>query len=180
MLARRQTLTDRTAGGRHALAQAVEIAGDMLSEAERRNVLIAGIGVGVPELIDTSGIVRSRYNFEWMGLALRDHFAAATPPGVAPVTIESDVRAAARAEMLYGAGRDRRIAVYVSIGTGISYCLCIDGRPYTGARGYAIHFASSPLSMRCAACGSVETPIVEEIASGPGIARAYAAATGAP
>jgi len=90
------------------------------------------------------------------------------------------VRAAARGEMLYGAGRGRKVCVYVTVGTGVSYCLCIDGVPYRGAQGYAIHFASSPLSMRCQACGSLQAPIVEEISSGPGLTRAYAKAAGVP
>ena len=93
---------------------------------------------------------------------------------------QSDVRAAARAEMLFGAGRGRTICAYVTVGTGISYCLCIDGRPYAGANGYAIHFASTPLSRRCSACGSLQSPVVEELASGPGLARTFAAATGTP
>jgi glucokinase len=34
--------------------------------------------------------------------------------------------------------------------------------------------------MRCSACSNLQAPVVEELASGPGLARAYAAATGAP
>ena len=180
ILARRRAATDRSDGGAPALSAAVEIANALLDEAQARNIAIAGIGVGVPELVDNAGIVRSDYNFGWAGLSLRDRLAKALSPHPTRIVIESDVRAAARGEALYGAGRGVSICVYITVGTGISYCLCIDGRPFPGAHGYAIHFASSPLSMRCSNCGSTEEPIVEEIASGPGIAHAYAAATREP
>ena len=177
---RRQVATDGSDGGASALAAAVDLALALIHEGESRELALTGIGVGVPELVDTGGIVRSSYNFAWAGTALAECFATAMPDGMPAAMIESDVRAAARAEMLFGAARKHRICAYVTVGTGISYCLCIDGKPYAGAHGYAIHFASTPLSMRCSACGSLQAPVVEELASGPGLARAFATATGAP
>ena len=179
VIERRQVATDRS-GGASALAAAADLALALIHEGESRGLAITGIGIGVPELVDTGGIVRSSYNFTWAGTALAERFAAAMPAGTPAATIESDVRAAARAEMLFGAARKYRISAYVTVGTGISYCLCIDGKPYAGAHGYAIHFASTPLSMRCSACGSLQAPVVEGLASGPGLARAFAASTGAP
>ena len=61
---------------------------------------------------------------------------------------------------------------------GISYSLVIDGEPYAGANGYAIHFANSPLTARCDSCGAVSAPLVEELASGPGLAARFAALGG--
>ena len=180
IVSRHRVATDRSDGGVPALDAAIATAGALLDEARAKKIAIGGIGVGVPELVDTSGIVRSDYNFAWSGLSLKERFAAGFPNPSPRVVIESDVRAAARGEAIYGAGRGVSICVYMSVGTGISYCLCIDGRPFPGANGYAIHFASSPLSMRCSTCGSIEQPIVEEISSGPGIAHAYAAATREP
>src|SRR2546430_9820677 len=37
-----------------------------------------------------------------------------------------------------------RSFLYVTVGTGISYSLVIDGKPFTGAHGHAISFASGP------------------------------------
>lgn len=172
ILARRQAPSTR-GDGAATLATAIALARDLHAAAREQSVAVSGIGAGLPELVDTRGIARSRYNFDWAGRSLADDFA-----GVAPTVIESDVRAAARAETSFGAGRGQHLCAYVTIGTGVSYCLCIDGQPYLGARGFAIHLASSPLSIRCTACGSVQEPVVEEVASGPGLARAYTAATG--
>src|SRR5262249_40081633 len=77
------------------------------------------------------------------------------------------------AEAHFGAGRGRDIFCYISIGTGVSYCLVMNGRPFAGARGYAIHFATMPQSIRCRACGVMHSAILERTAGGPGIAAAY-------
>ncbi len=51
-----------------------------------------------------------------------------------PVHVDADVRAAARGESLFGAGRGCSSFLYVTVGTGISACLVIGGVPFTGAR----------------------------------------------
>ena len=68
--------------------------------------------------------------------------------------------------------------MYVTVGTGISYCLVQDGHPFTGANGNAITLASSPLSTVCTHCGAKLHPVLEEFASGPAIAKRFAQAVG--
>ncbi len=165
------TITTRAAsGGAVVLADTVDLARRLIATARRR---IVRIGLGVPQLVDNEGCIRSAYNFDWTDLPVRERLSR-----LAPTTIESDVRAAARAEARFGAGKGRRTFAYVSIGTGVSYCLVIDGRPHTGANGFAIHFASSALHVPCTACGHLNAPVVEDIASGPAIADAFARRTG--
>ena len=98
------------------------------------------VGICLPELVTNDGEPGSAWNFEWRGLDFRTPLSA-----VRPVYFESDVRAAAFAEGWIGAGRDADIFVYVTLSTGMSHTLVIDGRPYGGARGFAIHFAGSEL-----------------------------------
>jgi glucokinase len=168
---RSETIATGTArGGAAVLSDTVDLAEQLIATADRR---IVRIGVGVPQLVDNDGRVRSAYNFDWRRLPVRERLSA-----LAPATIESDVRAAARAEARFGAGKGRRIFAYVTIGTGVSYCLAIDGRPHAGANGFAIHFASSALHVPCDACGHINAPILEEVASGPAIAAAFARRTG--
>src|SRR5262245_6946542 len=167
----RETIaTEAARGGEAVLADTLALARRLIDAGGRR---VIRIGVGVPQLVDTAGRIRSAYNFDWTGLPVRERLST-----LAPTTVESDVRAAARAEARFGAGKGRRLFAYVTIGTGISYCLVIDGRPHAGANGFAIHFASSALSVPCEACGHVNAPIIEEIASGPAIAAAYSRRTG--
>lgn len=170
-IVRRETIpTEPARGGPAVLADTLELARRLVEAAGRR---VIRIGIGVPQLVDNAGRVRSAYNFDWTDLPVGERLST-----LAPATIESDVRAAARAEARFGAGKGRRVFAYVTIGTGISYCLVIDGRPHAGANGFAIHFASSALHVPCEACGHINAPVLEEIASGPAISAAYARRTG--
>ncbi|HEX6093668.1 MAG TPA: ROK family protein [Dongiaceae bacterium] len=160
-------------GGVAVLGDVLTQAGDLTAEARMLGVALAGIGVGLPQLVSLDGQVRSAHLFDW-----RDLPAVQWLSGIAPARLDSDVRAAARAEACFGAGRSYRIFCYVTIGTGMSYCLVRDGRPFEGARGYAIHFATMPQWTRCSACGKIHSPVLEQIAGGPGIAGAYGKRSG--
>src|SRR5262249_36140016 len=87
--------------------------------------------------------------------------------------VESDVRAAAQGEAMCGAGKGCPLFVYVTVGTGISYCLMQNGYPLKGAKGNAITLSSSPLSTTCSHCGTKLRPVLEEFASGPAIAHRF-------
>ena len=63
------------------------------------------------------------------------------------VTLESDVRAAARAEALFGAAAGRSPFLFAVVGTGASACLVVDGHPYAGARGHAIVLGAPPVEL---------------------------------
>lgn len=56
-----------------------------------------------------------------------------------PVYVDNDVKAAALAELHYGAGRGLRHLLCVGIGTGIGGALILDGRLYHGSSGLAGH-----------------------------------------
>ena len=98
------------------------------------------IGIGVCELIDLEGHVRSAQTLEW-----RDVDVAGAFGPLGPAVVESDVRAAALAEAHFGAGRGVQELLFVIVGTGISCCLVLGGRAYAGARGNAICFGAPPL-----------------------------------
>ena len=106
------------------------------------NVELLGIGVGVPELVDPVGNISSAHTLAWQGDGVRAAFSS-----LAPAVVESDVRAGALAEAMFGAGRGYRLFVYVTVGTGISSTLVQDGRPFAGARGNALILASSPFTI---------------------------------
>ena len=96
--------------------------------------------IGVCELIDLDGHVRSAQTLEW-----RDVDVAGAFGPLGPAVVESDVRAAALAEAHFGAGRGVQELLFVIVGTGISCCLVLGGRAYAGARGNAICFGAPPL-----------------------------------
>jgi len=171
---RREIPTRPERPGGEVLADAVAFARELASEAARASAVIAGIGAGVAELVDHDGNVTSRQTIQWLGVPVRQHLSE-----LAPAVVEADVRAAALAEAMLGAGRPFRLFVYVTVGTGISYCLVQDGKPYAGARGGALVFATGALTTTCTECGAELHPVIEEFASGPGLVRRYNEASGA-
>ena len=89
---------------------------------------VTAVGLAVCELVDPCGRVRSAETVDWREIDLFATFD----------WVESDVRAAALAEARFGAGRDEADFLYVSVGSGISHCLMVDGQPRLGVRGSAI------------------------------------------
>lgn len=128
---------------------------------------IAAIGIGMPELVDVAGKLCSSSYLLDDGHALLAHLSS-----IAPTCYESDARAAAAAESHFGAGRPFANFAYVTISTGLSYCLMIDGKPYRGARGFAIHFGST-VSYWPGSDAAGTDAIVEDFASGKGLAGRY-------
>jgi glucokinase len=167
--ARRVVATAPERGGRGVLEEVLGLGRAMAEEAAGAGMKVEGIGLGICELVTTAGEIASANCIDWLGLPVRQMLER-----VAPAVIEADVRAAARAEACLGAGRGLRHFVYVTVGTGISCCLMVEGRPYLGARGGTGTLGSSPLSIACGQCGWVGDRTLEELASGQGLARRYA------
>jgi glucokinase len=140
---RRQTATARD--GAQALRDCVELATSVWRTG------LAGIGIGICELVRPDGTLATGENVDWRQLDVGAAFAE-----LGPLRIESDVRAAAVAEGRFGAGRARASMLYVNVGSGVSHCLVLEGRPLVGARGNAIVTGAPP---------------VEELASGVALAR---------
>jgi glucokinase len=151
----------------------VQAAARMLEEAGARSVHVAGVGVGVCELVNRDGHVRSAASVELRG----DRLAAELSSLADVVIVDSDVRAHALAEVRFGRGRAFDDFAFVSAGTGISSCLVIGGKPYPGARGNAIVLSSAPVTVRCSSCGAITSEIVEDVASGRAIAAAWGTGT---
>ena len=126
--------TPVAAGGSAVLDQCVELARELAPEGA------AAVGIGLCEFVDLSGKPTSAYTVDWLGLDVERAFGEA-----GHVRIESDVRAGALAEARFGAARRFESFVYVVIGSGVSHCLVLDGRPYRGARGNAIVTGAPPV-----------------------------------
>ena len=168
VLARRTVPTRPRRGGEALLSETLGLAEALMAEADGMGLDLLGIGIGVAELVDGEGNVTSAHTLAWRGMGVGAAFSR-----LAPAVVESDVRAGALAEAMFGAGRSYPLFVYVTVGTGIASALVQDGRPFAGARGNALILASSPLTTTCGACGAEVTPILEEFASGPALVERY-------
>lgn len=72
-----------------------------------------------------------------------------------------------------GAGRQFKNFVYLTVWTGISYCLVLDGQPYAGSNGHAIIAGSGALTSECENCGTIQDQVLEEYAAGPSLVARY-------
>lgn len=169
ILARRIIPTNAGRSGRAVLDDVLGLARELASAAGD----VAALGLGVCELVDREGRIVSANCIHWLELPVSGELSA-----IAPTVIEADVRAAALAEARFGTGRGLRSFLYVTVGTGISCSLVIDGMPWLGAHGATGTMASSPLSFPCEHCGQVSRRTLEEIAAGPALVARFNAAAG--
>ena len=155
-------------GGEAVLRDTLDLARRLHAHAARLALPVCGIGVGICELVDLDGELRSDYLVKWRELPAR-----AALSEIAPTRFESDARAPAIAEARHGAGVPYRNFIYLTIGTGISYCLVLDGKPYAGAHGNAIIAASGLQSLDCENCGATLDRSLEDYAAGPALVARY-------
>jgi glucokinase len=145
-LTRRDTPGTDVAAIQAAIA---EVVGELRGRHE-----VAAVGIGAAGWIanDRATVLFSPH-LAWRDEPLRDALAAAV--GV-PVVVENDANAAAWAEYRFGAARDARVAVMVTLGTGIGGGLVVSGVLYRGAFGVGCeygHMSIVPDGRRCA-CGN--------------------------
>jgi predicted NBD/HSP70 family sugar kinase len=166
LLARRLEPTGAERGGAAVLADVIDAAKALQRRADELAAPCRGIGVGVAELVGVDGQVLSDATIKWSGLPVAAELTAAT--GL-PARLDADVRAAARAEARFGAGRTFEAFVYVTVGTGISCALVIDGEPFVGARGLTGTFASAPATFPTLDGRLTTGPPLEQFAAGPAL-----------
>lgn len=168
--ARRQIPTGYDRGGAAVFADTLALAAELKEQALNLGIHPASIGLGIAELVDPQGRIFSEHRIAWTGIDVAGRLGS-----VLPTVISADVRAAALAEARFGAGRDISHFYYVTIGTGVSGVLVLDGVPYGGSRGAALVIGNSMERHRCLQCGHVRVGMVEDIASGPGLVAAFGA-----
>lgn len=164
--------TNAHLGGEHVLQTVEQLIEFFLNYANSVSKPVSGIGIGVAELVDQHGNVTSSHTIKWQGVDVQKHLSS-----YAPTVIESDARAAALAESRFGAGRGLEHFLYVTVGTGISHCFVQSGRPFAGARGNALVFASSPYTAYDQA-EAKQYPPLENFSSGPALVQRYNDMTG--
>ena len=171
--ARRTIGTEVEAGFAAALARLIRAIDETLAEAGGDAEALAGIGLGCPGPFDeASGRIENSYTLPgWEGHDIVSPLAARYR---APVRLVNDADAALLGEALAGAARSARVAVMLTIGTGIGGAALIDGAILRGARGghpEIGHMTVDPAGPDCY-CGS--RGCLEALAAGPALARAGA------
>jgi glucokinase len=96
---------------------------------------VRAVGVGVPCLVEPdAGVAMACNHLPLVDVPLRDLLAERLD---LPVVVDNDATAALVAEARWGAARDARHVVMLTIGTGIGGGLLVDGRVLRGVSGAA-------------------------------------------
>jgi glucokinase len=129
VMSRTESPTDARRGYGEALARVGHMLRSMSAGRE-----LTGIGIGCTGPVDPFGGEIGEVNFfpSWRG-----HNPVADLARIfgVRVAMENDADAAALAESGWGAGRDRKRLIYVTVGTGIGGGIILDGQLYRGVDG---------------------------------------------
>ena len=171
--ARRTIATDAEAGFDAGIARLTRAIDETLAEARVEAAALSGIGLGCPGPFDeASGRIENFYTLPgWEGndivTPLADRFGT-------PVRLINDADAALLGEALAGAARGARLALMLTVGTGLGGAVLIDGVILRGAKNEHPeigHLIVDPTGPECY-CGG--RGCLEALAAGPALARAGA------
>lgn len=166
----RDTLANR--GGDAVAADALAMVERLLEASHDQQLLPSALGLSVCELVDREGNIVSNFTLPWS-----DSRALKPFHDLLPIVPEADSRAAALAEATFGSGKAFSSFIFVTIGTGISCSLVVDGKPYLGAHGCTGTMATGMLSTLCNKCRTISASCLETMASGRGIENRYSQLT---
>jgi glucokinase len=125
-----------------ALAREIEAS---ISIAGLNKKQIAGVGIGVPGLVDyEKGIVRFLPNIPgWKNVHLKSILQQRIK---IPVFVDNDVKIITLAESKFGAGKGVRNLVCLTLGTGVGAALILNGQLYRGEDNAAGELGHVPLN----------------------------------
>lgn len=163
--------THRAGPGTAAVTITAVIEG-RLAVARARGVQVAGLGVGVPAIVDVAaGRIRGEAHHvpELAGVALGA--ALAERFGI-PAFVDNDVNALALGAVRFGPGRGVRSLVMLAAGTGLGAAIVLDGRLVRGVRGFGGELGHAPVKFDGRPCWCGGRGCLAVYASGRGIAEA--------
>jgi len=139
-----------------AVPRVLALASEVAGLARPRGYRLAGVGAGVPGIVNgATGVIGGEaHNVpELGGVPLARLLRRAL--GV-PAAVDNDVNALALGEWMWGAGRGARSLVLLALGTGVGGGIVLDGRLYRGAAGFGGELGHVPVELhgRPCVCGA--------------------------
>ncbi len=150
-----------------------DIASDMamlaLRLADESKVKLSGIGIGAPGTVDgKNGIILYSNNLNWKNVPLAKDIQRIT--GM-KVSMTNDANAAALGEYAFGAGRQYKNLVFVTLGTGVGGGIIIDGQLYEGLGGAGAELGHMVIEMNGEPCTCGRNGCLEAYASAAALVR---------
>ncbi|MGA4507080.1 ROK family glucokinase [Propionibacteriaceae bacterium G1746] len=130
---------------------------------------VAAVGIGAAGWVDNDqALVRFSPHLAWRNEPLKQRLQQRI---TLPTIVDNDANAAAWAEFRFGAGRDARVMVMVTLGTGIGGALVINGSLFRGRYGMAGEFGHMTVVPDGHWCPCGNRGCWEQYASGNGLVR---------
>jgi glucokinase len=167
-LARASKPTEATHGQNHVINNIVHTIQEVLKNTDHSQIV--GLGMGAPgPLNPKTGVVYSPPNLPgWNNVPLSEILEDRL--GI-PVYLGNDASLAALGEYTFGAGKNYRYLVYITISTGIGGGIIEDGRMIDGAKGAAGEIGHMTIEAFGPRCNCGNYGCFEVLASGTGIRR---------
>ena len=171
--ARRTIPTNVEAGFAAGLVRLSQAIDETLADAGTASGTLVGIGIGCAGPVDPeNGRIENDYTLPgWEGNDIVTPLASRYDT---PVRIANDADAALLGEALAGAARGVRVAVMLTIGTGVGGAALIGGKLLRGAAGAHPEIGHMPVDPSGPACYCGTRGCLEVLTAGPAIARAGA------
>lgn len=161
--------TDPTQGAEKTFERVWEASKEISKEICIDENKIKSIGIGLPGPVVDNSILKIAANLSW-----GDNFPAKElmeKISGKSVKIENDARAIALGEYLFGAAQKYKNSMIISIGTGLSVGIIIDGKILSGAGGAAGEFGHMVVEDNGYSCGCGLKGCLETYCSANGIVR---------
>lgn len=136
---------------------------------EQRKFKLLGIGVGAPNGNYYRGTIEYAPNLNWKGVI---HFAEELGKlNDLPIILTNDANAAAIGEMIFGAAKNRRDFIMITLGTGLGSGIVVDGKLVYGHDGFAGEIGHTTVFYDGRKCGCGRRGCLETYVSAPGIIK---------
>ncbi|MEG1807274.1 MAG: ROK family protein [Cetobacterium sp.] len=161
--------TESIMGVDYTLNKIWETIQNLLEELEIDEVMIKGIGMGIPGPVIDRKIVGFFANFPWdKNIDISEKMEKIS--GI-KTRLDNDVNVIALGETLYGAGKGFSKSVTIALGTGIGGGIFIDGKLVSGATGAGGEIGHMKLEKDGKLCGCGQRGCFETYASATGVVR---------
>lgn len=132
---------------------------------------VMGIGIGAPNANYYTGTIEHAPNLPFVGVIpfaklIQDRF-----PGIEHVKLTNDANAAALGELIFGAGKNMKNFVMITLGTGLGSGLIVNGDLVYGHDGFAGELGHTTIGRGTRTCGCGGTGHLEAYCSATGMKR---------
>ena len=133
ILAKGKIPTDSKIGGEKIIRDIAAFCEELTSSYGIKLSAVEGIGMGIPGIVDgENGVIIYVPNLNWRNFEGAKLLSSLT--GL-PVKISNDANAAALGETKFGAGKNYKSTIMITLGTGVGGGVIIDGKLFEGNKG---------------------------------------------